>query len=85
MTLTRLLDARGLSDAEFSRKVGLSKAILSMLKHRRIGKLPAKVAVARWAKALGLNQAEESALLESALLTYSPEGMASLLEKLKAR
>lgn len=77
-----LLDARDMSDADFARKVGLSKAMVSLIKHRKPSRLPRTVAIDTWAKALKLNSQEHDQLLFAALLAWSP---AELSEYLKTR
>jgi transcriptional regulator with XRE-family HTH domain len=80
--LEALLDARDMSDSDFARKVGLSKAMVSLIKHRKPSRLPRTIAIDAWAKALKLNAQEHDQLLFAALLAWSP---AELAEYLKSR
>lgn len=82
-TLEALLDARELSDADFARKVGLSKAMVSMIKHRKPSRLPRTVNVEQWATVLNLNTQDREKLLISALLAWSPPEMKAILKRHK--
>jgi hypothetical protein len=82
VALEALLDAREMTDTDFARKVGLSKAMVSLIKHRKPSRLPRTVAIDNWAKSLKLNAQEHDQLLFAALLAWSP---AELAEYLKTR
>ena len=85
IALTRLLEARHLSDTDFARKAGISKALVSQIKHRQPAQLPKRMDVDRWVRILGLNKAEAAALREATELAWSPKGIQELVAKLNRK
>jgi transcriptional regulator with XRE-family HTH domain len=81
--LTRLLEARSLTDADFARKAGISHALLSIVKRRKPTRLPKGVNLKKWAHALSLSDKEAAMLQEAAELAWSPVGIQELVAKLK--
>lgn len=80
VVLEALLDAREMTDSDFARQVGLSKAMVSMIKHRKPTRLPRTVAIEKWAKALKLSASEHDQLLFAALLSWSPAEIAGFIK-----
>lgn len=74
-----------MTDAEFARLTGLSKAMVSLIKHRPPTNLPDTVNVRQWAKLLRLTDEEQAALLEAAELAWSPAGIRDLVRKMRAK
>ena len=81
--LTKLLEARQLSDSDFARKAGLARAQVSEMKRRPASRLPRRVELDRWIRLLALSKEEAAQLREAAELTWSPQGIQELVSKLR--
>lgn len=73
-----------MTDADFARMTGLSKAMVSLIKHRAPTNLPNKVDVQKWAKLLRLTETEKAALLEAAELAWSPAGIQEIVQRIRS-
>lgn len=80
--ITALLRERGLNRTDFARRVGLDKATLSRLEHRKPTRLPKKLNVDRWIAALDLSREDAKRLRLAAELSWSPVGVQDLVRQL---
>lgn len=81
--LTRLLQARGIAQAEFARRVGKAPGVISFIRSGR--RTPPLDQMQRWADAMGLAGAERARFLELAALAHTPPEARQLIARLRQR
>lgn len=77
------LHERGLSHAEFARRVGIKKGTLSAIRLRQPSSgLPKSLQLEKWEKVLALSRQESHLLALFAAAAYSPAQIQAVIDKL---